>query len=203
MTIRRGRLVLLVAMVVVVIVVAVLLLLRCPTEGLALTSNARALHRLKNRTVLPREVDFNPHISLNELLKPGDDRLRWSTQQAARIQGHVVAVAYARPEATNCFVPWRCDIHINIATRKDAPLSEQVVLEVTPNFRDWAFQQGWDWSESALRAQILDHWVEFEGWMFFDEGHAEESENIAPNNPANWRATAWEIHPITKFKVLR
>jgi hypothetical protein len=176
---------------------------RCPKAGLALTQNARTLHEQKNRTTLPQNQDINPQISLIELLKPGDDRSRWSTQHAARVQGYVIAVAYAGPEATNCFVPWRRDIHINLATRKDAPLNEQVVLEVTPNLSDWAVQQGWDWSETALRAELVGQWCEFEGWMYFDVGHADQAENTAPNNPTNWRATAWEIHPITKMRVVK
>ena len=46
-------------------------------------------------------------------------------------------------------------------------------------------------------------WCEFEGWLYFDLGHDEESENIAPGNPENWRATAWEVHPITKITVMK
>jgi hypothetical protein len=175
----------------------------CPSAGLALTTRARDLHRLKNRTGLPKPADFNRQVSLSELLKPGDDSSRWSTQQAARIEGYVIDIAYAKVEATNCYLPCRRDIHINVANRPGAPQNEQVVLEVTPNFYDWAAQQGWDWSEAALRSELLGHWVEFEGWLYFDVGHAEEAENTAPRNPGNWRATAWEIHPVTKFTVIR
>ena len=200
----RTRILLASAVVVFILMAAMLILSkRCPEEGLALTQNARTLHEQKNRTTLPQNQEFNPQISLSELLRPGDDRSRWSTLHAARIQGYVVAVAYARPEATNCFVPWRRDIHINVATRMDAPLNEQVVLEVTPNLSDWAAQQGLDWSETALRAELVGHWCEFEGWMYFDIGHADQAENTAPNNPTNWRATSWEIHPITKMRVVR
>jgi hypothetical protein len=60
-----------------------------------------------------------------------------------------------------------------------------------------------DWSEETLHAQLVGHWVEFEGWLYFDVGHAEESENVAPQNPENWRATAWEIHPVTNIRVVR
>ena len=175
----------------------------CPSAGLAFTTRARTLHRLKNRTALPEPSDFNPQISLSELLKPGDDSTRWSTQQAARIQGYVIDIAYARPEATNCFIPSRRDIHILVANRRGAPQNEQVVLEVTPNFNDWAADRGWDWSEASLRRQLLNRWCEFEGWLYFDVGHAEEAENTAPRNPGNWRATAWEIHPVTRFRVIQ
>ena len=199
----RSR-VLLIAFILAVLITGALVLSRnCPSAGLALTTRARELHRLKNRTALPEPSDFNRQVSLSELLKPGDDSSRWSTQQAARIEGYVIDIAYARPEATNCFIPSRRDIHILVANRKGAPQNEQVVLEVTPNFRDWAAERGWDWSEAALRSQLLAHRVEFEGWLYFDVGHAQESENTAPHNPENWRATAWEIHPVTKFTIIQ
>ena len=192
------------AVIAAVLIIASLLLSRhCPSEGIALTGKARALHRLKNRTSIPQATDFNPQISLSELLKQGDDTSRWSTHHAARVEGYVIDVANARPEATNCYLPCRSDIHINLASRLDVPQNEQVVLEVTPNMRDWATQQGLDWSETTLRAQLLGHWCEFEGWMYFDEGHADQAENTAPHNPNNWRATAWEIHPVTKLRVVR
>lgn len=195
---------------IVVVVVVVLLLLawfiverNCPSAGIALTSETRRLHRLKNRTALPREADFDSRVTLAALLQPGDDRNRWSTDRAARVQGQVIDVAYAGSEAANCFSPCRRDIHILIATRDGATKSEQVVVEVTPKLRDWAAAQGIDWSEETLRAQLLNHWCEFEGWLYFDAGHVEESENISPGKPTNWRATAWEIHPITKITVIR
>jgi hypothetical protein len=188
--------------VVVLIGVSLILSRHCPSAGIGLTSKARTLHRLKNRTALPEPSDFNRQISLSELLKPGDDSSRWSTQQAARIEGYVIDVAYARAEAANCFIPCRRDLHILVASRKGAPQNEQVVLEVTPNLRERAAQRGLDWSETSLRTQLLNRWCEFEGWLYFDVGHAEESENTAPHNPGNWRATAWEIHPVTNFKVI-
>lgn len=175
----------------------------CPNVGVALTSNARRLHRLKNRTALPQAADFDSRITLDALLQPGADRDRWLTDRAARIQGEVIDVAYGGFEATNCYNPCRRDVHIHIATRKEAPKSEHVVVEVTPNLRDWAAQQGMDWSEQTLHAQLVGHWCEFEGWLYFDVGHDEESENTRPHRPANWRATAWEIHPVTRITVIR
>ena len=142
-------------------------------------------------------------MTLDAVLQPGNDRDRWSTERAGRLQGEVVDVAYAGPEATNCFSPCRRDIHILIATRKGAAKREHVVVEVTPKLRDWAAGQGIDWSEETLQAQLVGHWCEFEGWMYFDVGHAEESENISPGQPGNWRATAWEIHPVTRIAVIR
>lgn len=195
---------LLVVIIVVILVAFWLVLARnCPSAGIAFTRRARALHRLKNRTALPQTADFDSQITLDALLQPGDDRDRWSTDHAARIQAQVIDVAYARPEATNCYSPYRRDIHILVANRKDAAKHEQVVLEVTPNLREWATTRGLDWSEQTLQAQLVGHWCEFEGWLYFDAGHAEESENIAAHNPENWRATAWELHPVTKIAVIK
>lgn len=191
--------------VVVVLLLAVWLVLErnCSDAGIGVTSERRRQHRLKNRTAFPRESDFDPNVTLAALLQPGDDTNRWSTDRAARVQGYVIDVAYAGSEATNCFSPCRRDIHILIATRMGAAKSEQVVLEVTPRLNDWAIQQGIDWSEQTLRAQLIGRWCEFEGWLYFDVGHDEESENISPGRPSNWRATAWEVHPITKITVIR
>jgi len=191
--------------VVVVLVLALWLVLarNCPSSGIAFTGRARYLHRLKNRTALPQAADFDSRVTLAALLERGDDTKRWSVDRAARIQGEVIDVAYARPEATNCFSPCRRDIHIAIADQKVAPKSEQLIVEVTPRFRDWAAAQGINWSAEALKTQLVGHWCEFEGWLYFDVGHVEESENVAPGNADNWRATAWEIHPLTKITVIR
>ena len=175
----------------------------CPNVGIALTSNARRIHRLKNRTAVPQAADFDTNVTLDALLQPGNDRDRWSTDRAARIQGQVIDVAYAGLEATNCYHPCRRDIHILLATRKEAAKTEQVVLEVTAGLRELAEQQKMNWSEEKLKAQLIGHWCEFEGWLYFDVDHDEEAENTNPQRPANWRATSWEIHPVTKITVIR
>ena len=200
----RTRTLLLAGVVIALLIISWLSLARnCPSVGIALTGNARRLHRLKNRTSFPQPADFDSRITLYALLQRGDDRNRWSSDRAARIQGEVIDVAYAGSEATNCFSPSRRDIHIVIATRKGAEKKEQVVLEVTPNLGEWSRQQGMDWSGETLHTQLVGRWVEFEGWLYFDVGHAEESENISPNDRSNWRGTAWEIHPVTKITVIR
>ena len=187
----------------VVLVLWLVFALNCPSIGIALTGRQRELHRLKNRTALPQAADFDSTVTLDALLQRGNDTYRWSTDRAAKVQGLVIDVAYAGSEAANCFNPCRRDIHILIANRKGATKSEHVVLEVTPNFHDWAAAQGIDWSEQTLQAQLVGRWCEFEGWLYFDAGHAEDSENISPGKTENWRGTAWEIHPITKITMMR
>jgi len=168
-----------------------------------LTPAARRGARLKNREAPPRPEEFDAGVTLDSVTRPGDDRERWSESRAARLEGYVVEVRRAGPEAANCFSPSRRDTHVHIAARADAPARETVVLEVTPRLERWAARQGLDWSEAALRRDLLGRRCRFEGWLFFDAGHAGEAENTAPGREGNWRATAWEIHPITSLTVVR
>jgi len=186
------------------ILAALLLLVQLisPPEGVALTANARALNRLKNRTELPHATDFDGRVTLSELLRAGDDRERWSVSRAAVVEGYVIRVWEGGVEASNSFSLFRRDTHIEVALRPDAPPRERVILEVTPPLKDWAKRQGMDWSNATLARELKGRRCRFEGWLLFDLNHADESENISSGRTANWRATAWELHPVTSIKVL-
>ena len=60
-----------------------------------------------------------------------------------------------------------------------------------------------DWSTRALRDRLLGRWIKVRGWMLFDVEHQKASENTAPGRERNWRATAWEIHPVTSIEVVQ
>jgi len=38
--------------------------------------------------------------------------------------------------------------------------------------------------------------------MLYDYIHANESESTTPGGASNWRATPWEVHPVTYYEVL-
>jgi hypothetical protein len=192
---QTGRFILIT--VTILIVLFVVLRNYCPTSGLTPTKHRREFHQLKNRTAVPRQTDFESLVTLEALLQPGEDQARWSTSRAAQIEGYVVSVSAGPLEAANCYC--RRDIHIMLARRPSAPPREQVVLEITPVVR--AVHP--DWSQETLTRDLTGHWVRFEGWLLFDSAHAAESENTAAGRTNNWRATAWELHPITKIEVLK
>jgi hypothetical protein len=171
-------------------------------QGIAFSPGARAINGLKNRTALPRAADFDGRVTLAELLRPGDDRGRWATSSAAAVEGYVIAVWEGGVESANGFSFFRRDTHIEVGLRTDSPPRERVILEVTPPMRDWAKGQGMDWSHAALARDLKGRRCRFEGWLLFDLNHADESENTTPGSPSNWRATAWEIHPVTRINVL-
>jgi hypothetical protein len=166
------------------------------------TAEKRALIELKNRTTLPAPADIDPLVTLDSLLNPGDDRARWSSAHGATIEGLVVGLFEARPESANCYSLTRRDVHIEIARRPDAPLQERVTVEVTPAFRERAAMQGIDWSPGALKRDLLGRRVRVTGWLLFDTEHDDEAEHTQPDRRDNWRATAWEIHPVTEIALL-
>jgi hypothetical protein len=161
------------------------------------------LNKLKNRTRLPQQPDFDYQVTLDALLQPSDDTRRWSDTSAARVEGYVVAVRDGSIESANCYSLLQRDTHIGVALSKDAPPRERVELEVTPRMRQWAKGQGWDWSTVALKSELVGRWCQFEGWLFYDTNHDEESENTNPGRDKNWRATAWELHPVTSIKIIK
>jgi len=38
--------------------------------------------------------------------------------------------------------------------------------------------------------------------MFFDEAHIKQADSTNSTGKKNFRATCWEIHPVTKLQVL-
>ena len=163
----------------------------------------QALNKLKNRTALPQEIDFNDEVTLSALLQPGADTGRWPETSAARVEGYVVSVRDGSIESANCYSLFRRDTHISLSLTKDSSPRACVELEVTPRTREWAKEQGWDWSTDALARELVGHWCQFEGWLLYDIGHDEESENTNQGGVKNWRATAWEIHPVTSIRVIK
>ena len=176
----------------------------CPVEGSANSERIAKLNRLKNRNTFPSKTDFDSTITLKEILKPGDDAKRWDVLKAAKITGYVYDVKPGGVETCNCKTKEidERDTHIEILLD---PMSDnkikRMVVEVTPRIREIMKAKGEDWTTKKLRDKLLGRWVCFEGWLLFDEEHANQAENTNPGRERNWRATAWEIHPVTAFKI--
>ena len=134
----------------------------CPVN-IFLLPGKRALNALKNRTALPTAADFDPRVTLDAMLAPGEDRHRWQHTRAAAISGYIVRVIDADPESANCLSGTRVDAHVEVALRPDAPPNQRVIVEVTPPMRDWASSRGLDWSTATLRSQLTGRRVRIEG----------------------------------------
>jgi hypothetical protein len=159
-----------------------------------------ALNQLKNRTIAPLQTQVNPAISLTSVLAPGNDVGRWSPAQAAIITGYVVEVQPGGKETVNCLAtdPAHTDTHIELAlSAGDTQGIHHMIVEVTPRGRAIMASKGKDWSTNNLRRTLVGHKITVVGWMMLDKEHCNESENTNPGGPHNWRATCWEIHPVS------
>jgi len=165
----------------------------------------QALNRLKNRYTAPAAADVDSQVSLSALVRPGDDRERWDERRGASVVGYVFDVKPGGIETVNCKardLPDR-DTHIELVVDPmNAGGPQRVIVEVTPRWRAMMAAKGVDWSTAALRRAYLGRWVRVTGWLLFDAEHANAAENTAPGRARNWRATAWEVHPISSIEVV-
>lgn len=177
----------------------------CSLDGSAKTANLKKLNQLKNRYVAPQQNEEDQSITLSALLAPGDDKTRWNTTRGAEVIGFVLDVKPGGGETCNCGKtdPVHTDVHIELVLHAtDTANTQSVVVEVTPRLRAIMAASGTDWSTTTLRTQIRHKWVKVRGWMTFDSQHANAAENTNPGGANNWRATAWEIHPVTDIQVV-
>jgi hypothetical protein len=182
----------------------------CPLEGVAKSQDVKDLNRLKGRYHSPVPSDIDRTVTLTSLIAPGDDEDRFDVKSAATVVGFVLEVQVGGTETCNCKAknPDERDTHIAL-TISEMPTStdakkQSVVAEVTPRTRILHQQQTNqnDWTTPALKDSIQGKWVEITGWLLFDFEHVHQAENTNPGNGSNWRATCWEIHPVTSIKVL-
>ena len=177
----------------------------CPAEGDAKISRVKALNLLKRRMTTPSTADMDNTVTLTAMVAPGDDTTRFDDQKGATIEGYVADVKVGGVESVNCHThdPTYRDTHIELTLD---PLhddeTKHVIVEVTPQWREEMAKKDMDWSTPTLRAKLLGKWIKVSGWLLFDEEHANAAENTAPGASHVWRATVWEIHPVTDIEVL-
>ena len=140
------------------------------------------------------------------MLRPGDDRNRWDDHKAGQLVGYVADVKMGGVETVNCHarsIHGR-DTHIDLTLSAAAAYDEtkHVIVEVTPRWRTAMAAKGIDWETDTLREKPLGRCVKVTGWLLFDAEHRRESANTADAGAKAWRATAWEVHPITAIDVL-
>ncbi len=177
----------------------------CPMEGDAKVQSAKDLNLLKNRYTFPVDVNMDQGVTLKKMLKRGHDADRFDEEKAVTIQGYVFDVKPGGIETCNCHAKdqkYR-DTHIELILKAgDDEKIRRVIVEVTPRIRAVMKAKGIDWSTKTLKENFKGKIVQVTGWLFFDQEHADEAENTAPGREKNWRATAWEVHPVTEIKIV-
>jgi hypothetical protein len=87
--------------------------------------------------------------------------------------------------------------HPNSATLSDK--GKSIVVEMTPHFRA-AFQPNWT---SDVLKPVRGRKVKIVGQLMVDNDHNSKKDNCGLTGAGSscWRATIWELHPVTKFQV--
>lgn len=184
----------------------------CPLEGNPSPNGSefdqlQTLNRKKNRFEVPTNHDIDSAVTLAKMLEPSiDDSHRWADSKAAEITAYVYRVIPGgRSETTNCRKtdPAHRDSHIELVlSLSDTEPVRRVIAEVTPRWRQAVLADQVDWSTATLQQSIQGKQVKIRGWMLFDSEHKSQAENTNRGNESNWRATAWEIHPVSSIVVI-
>lgn len=176
----------------------------CGLEGDAKRADIRELNTQKNRYDIPDSNAIDRTVTLAAMLAPGNDINRFTAGRAVEITGYVSDVKIGGYESCNCHAsdPQYRDTHIElVAEGSDSGSKQCVIVEVTPRMRNMMATKGIDWSTPSLKNTIQGHYITVRGWLLFDEEHRKQATNTAPRNLADWRATCWEIHPITSITI--
>jgi len=165
---------------------------------------------LDSRT--PSELAKSNHLDLRDQL---------ATMGEGQPHGVIGYLYYAKQEgaeSSNCELtaPDDTDFHIGIgfdkglaaaalkrssqtAAQKNALKQTAVVVEMTPQYRsDFAPE----WTLAAVQA-VVGRQVKVVGQLMADNEHNVPKDNcgLAGHGPACWRASIWELHPVTSFQV--
>lgn len=162
----------------------------------------------KNRYNIPVKSDFDTKLQLKDFVNGKATEGKFLQTKAVEITGYAYDVKRGGVETCNCKTtdPLFRDTHIEITLNdQETEPENRFIIEVTPRIRQVLADQGIDWTTEALRENIKGHMVKVQGWLFYDfshktENYADDPENSIGRN--NWRATSWEIHPVTSLEVI-
>ncbi|MBC8031224.1 MAG: hypothetical protein H7Z16_14000 [Pyrinomonadaceae bacterium] len=175
----------------------------CRACGNATSLKGQKLNVLKNRDDAATDVKT---LTIADIRKPSNnDTFDPNTQ--VEVTGYVASVEKGGfKEGCNCGKGYLRDIHINVVAKASEKNKNRkfVIMEISPR---WQEKLGFDPSNydamlAAASTKFKNKWVTFRGWLLYDVFHESETESTNPGGPTNWRATPWEVHPVTSFTVL-
>lgn len=188
----------------------------CKACGKTQDTSLQRLNVLKNRG---RKATDPQKVTVEEIRDPANNTGRFRSSQQVWVTGYVAGIDNGgRKETCNCKRADLRDVHINIvASPSEAgDKTKYVVVEFTPRWEKKfnLDDSDYDAMKQTVKQQIEGKWVRFEGYMMRDFVHAKESKSTAAPNtptcldngndlsPCVWRATAWEVHPVTAYTVV-
>jgi hypothetical protein len=155
----------------------------------------QAMNRMKNRDNITGTIDHSVTI---QTLMAAKEEIDINPNRPIQITAYVADVIPGTPRETcNCARSDIADIHIDVVAKK-ADRNKKVkyvIVEISPRFVE---KLG---DVASVKAAITNKWVKFTGWPTYDYKHRSNARNIKAKGNI-WRATAWEVHPVTDFKVV-
>ena len=175
-----------------------------PTAALGRhTPQHRYLDEQKNRTAIPAHYEpltFAEFLALpavpERYTAPDWEIVSAQTQRNVSLEGYIAEVIQAADGATYGRPPEQGDLHVHLRAARQPRCgvgglrNQQIVTEVTPHFQSpktgWSYEALLDLCQRQARVRIS-------GWLLHDYQHIRDI--------GAWRASAWEIHPVTNIEV--
>ena len=172
----------------------------CPTIGRHKSGKKSGIREgglnvRKNRDKIPTVIART--VTLDSLIKAKEEP-DLDFNKAVEITAFVAHVKEGEPgETCNCGRDDLHDVHIEVVGKESDKDNKKkfVIFEISPRFED---RLG---DTDAVKQEIEGKWVKFTGYLAYDYWHRANSSNRKKKGKI-WRATAWEIHPVTSFKVV-
>lgn len=150
---------------------------------------------MKNRDGITGNIDHS--VTVQRLIAAKNET-DLNPNKPVEITAFVADVIDGTPKETcNCARSDIKDIHIDVVA-KAADRNKKVkyvIVEISPRFQDTLGDM------TSVRDKIVSKCVKFTGWPTYDYKHRSNSRNIKATGNI-WRATAWEVHPVTAFKIV-
>lgn len=186
----------------------------CSACGTPTDNRHRTLNLQKNRDAA---VTSPQQITVEAMRDPANNT-KFTPSKQVWVTGLVASVdPGGLQETCNCKRTDLRDVHINIVADPSevGDQSKYVVVEFTPRWekRFHFDDSNYDAMRKAVEDQLKGKRVKFSGWMLYDFVHENASQSTSPGNPVcpndgqqhsgcNWRATPWEVHPVTEYTVV-
>ena len=163
----------------------------CPGTGDSAPGTlAYGLDPEKNRTDPP--VTYEP-MTLDRLTSAKVSASDLSPLQGAQVSGYLTDARLSGPESAQCHLsdPRAEDYHVYIGPEPSSPKSACIVVELTGRLPRPSLE-----SLQSLKGKK----VTVKGWIFCDKEHEASSVADRPGK-SDWRASCWEVHPVTSLEA--
>lgn len=164
---------------------------QCPVEGQGRNAKEKTLNTQKNRDIVLLKPTI---VSLNSILKSGNDENRFTTNMYIETEGYLILKKMGGKESCNCHgdkTSW--DIHLEISLNPTDKGNQSMICEITPKYLG---------RDSIDFKSMIGKKVTIKGYLFFDLEHKQNATNTNPTGTNLWRGTCWEVHPVCEIKLI-